>query len=564
MITSSRPAQQRKPGTFQLRIWRQRIANLAPKTLALLLQGIFCAVVLVPVVLLWFSHREGIRIPELTAGIALLLVPTVLVALTPVAMVHQLRWPSLLLPLTDLAGLGVIRWATLPDGAQLSSLALAPALWLVVQYRMRGVLLGTIAILLTISLPSLAADTVLSVADFARFAVLPITFLIVAALVLILFARLSHQHKELKRQDRLLKGVINHLNVGVLVMDAQGNDVMANPAQRYIHGLVSPEGNPDPTEAGHLIYDIDGASIPPQHRPARRVIRGESFDDVLIVAGSPTDEQRVLEVTSRIIASPDDGVESRILIFDDISDAYHEQRAQQDIIATVSHELRTPLTSILGYTDFAIETLHNVAEDDRRELEVFLTVIERNAEKLLARVEDLLLQQQSRYGNLKLNKQLLCLSALAREAVQAQQALAVERNISLELDTVHEPIIRADAQRINQVMDNLLSNALKFTPPGGRVQVRVDRDDGDGVSVPEAIFAVTDSGPGMSPKELESLFTPFYRTQSAATSTQGTGLGLSVSKGIVETHHGSIQVDSTVGEGSTFVVRLPLHEEYTS
>ena len=564
MITSSRPTQPRKPGIFQLRIWRQWIANLAPKTLGLLLQSIFCAVVLVPVVLLWFSHHQGIRTPELTAGIALLLVPTVLVALTSAANMRQLRWLSILLPLTDLAGLGVIRWATLPDGAQLSSLALAPALWLVVQYRMRGVLVGTIAILTTISLPSLATDTELSMVNFARFGVLPVTFLIVAALVLILFARLSHQHKEFKRQDRLLKGVINHLNVGVLVMDAQGNDVMANPAQRYIHGLVSPAGNPDPTEAGHLIYDIDGVPIPPQRRPARRVIRGESFDDLLVVAGAPTDEQRVLQITSRIIASPDDGVESRILIFDDISDAYHTQRAQQDIIATVSHELRTPLTSILGYTDFAIETLQDVAEEDRRELEVFLTVIERNAEKLLARVEDLLLQQQARYGNLKLNKQPLCLAALAREAVQAQQALAVERNIKLELETLNEPTIRADAQRINQVMDNLLSNALKFTPPGGRVQVRVDRDDGDGVSVPEAIFAVTDSGPGMTPNERENLFTPFYRTQSAATSTQGTGLGLSVSKGIVETHHGSIQVDSTAGEGSTFVVRLPLHEEYTS
>ena len=564
MITSSRPTQPRKPGIFQLRIWRQWIANLAPKTLGLLLQSIFCAVVLVPVVLLWFSHHQGIRTPELTAGIALLLVPTVLVALTSAANMRQLRWLSILLPLTDLAGLGVIRWATLPDGAQLSSLALAPALWLVVQYRMRGVLVGTIAILTTISLPSLATDTELSMVNFARFGVLPVTFLIVAALVLILFARLSHQHKEFKRQDRLLKGVINHLNVGVLVMDAQGNDVMANPAQRYIHGLVSPAGNPDPTEAGHLIYDIDGVPIPPQRRPARRVIRGESFDDLLVVAGAPTDEQRVLQITSRIIASPDDGVESRILIFDDISDAYHTQRAQQDIIATVSHELRTPLTSILGYTDFAIETLQDVAEEDRRELEVFLTVIERNAEKLLARVEDLLLQQQARYGNLKLNKQPLCLAALAREAVQAQQALAVERNIKLEFETLNEPTIRADAQRINQVMDNLLSNALKFTPPGGRVQVRVDRDDGDGVSVPEAIFAVTDSGPGMTANERENLFTPFYRTQSAATSTQGTGLGLSVSKGIVETHHGSIQVDSTAGEGSTFVVRLPLHEEYTS
>lgn len=564
MISSSRPTQTWKSGTLQLQIWREQLINLAPKSLAILAQTIFCAVAFFPIVLLWFYNREVIQVPELLTGIVVLAVPSLLVIFTPANRVRGWWWLNLLLPLADLAGLGVLRWATLPDGAQLSSLALAPALWLVVRYRLRGVVLGTITILLTISLPSLVIDTQLSLADFARFGVLPITFLIVAALVLVLFARLSYQHHELKRQDRLLKGVINHLNVGVLVMDADGNDVMANPAQRYVHGLVSPEGSPDPTEAGHLLFTLDGATIPPEQRPARRVIRGESFEDVLIVAGSPTHEQRVLEVASRIIASPEGGVESRILIFDDISETYHAQRAQQDIIATVSHELRTPLTSILGYTDFALESLNETPVENHRALEDFLTVIERNAEKLLVRVEDLLLQQQARYGNLRLNKQVVCLSELAREAIQAQRALAAERHIDVAFEAVTEPIVRADPQRINQVMDNLLSNALKYTPPGGHIQVRVGRDDGDGVNVPDAIFAVSDTGAGMSAQELESLFTPFYRTESAANFTQGTGLGLSVSKGIVETHHGSLQVDSAPGKGSTFVVRLPLHQEYSA
>ncbi len=558
MNSTFRPTQLWDRRSIQLPIWRKRLVNLAPKTLVILLQGLFCLVVAVPVALLWFYTDEITIVLELLVGFALLLAPLLYILIT---VPERLTFcVNIVLPVADLVGLGLIRWATLPDGSQLGSLALAPALWLVVRFGLKGVFWGTLLLLATMSVPSVVNVTELTVADFARFTVLPVTFIIVSALVVVLFSRLSHQHAELRRSDRLVKGVIDHLNVGVLVMDADGHDMMANPAQRDIHDLVSPPSNPDPTEAGHLLFDLDGVPIPPEERPARKTIRGEAFDNMLMLAGPPTGGQSVLCVTSRIIDSPDGSVESRILIFDNISDAYNAQRAQQDIIATVSHELRTPLTSILGYTDFAIETLDELPEEDRRELGVFLDVIERNGLKLLARVEDLLLQQKTQYGNLKLNRQVVSLADLAGDAVRAQCAVATAKDISLELEICQEPVTLADPQRINQVMDNLLSNALKFTPSGGRVQVRVDHTSGTDVT-PEAIVAVTDTGPGMAPKELEKLFTPFYRTQSATESAEGTGLGLSVAKGIVETHHGRIEVESRPGQGATFTVRLPLHEE---
>lgn len=546
----------------RLRSWRDRVADLEPKTLAITLQVFFTLVVLALLLLLSLFHWELMRFPELLLGVGLLLVGTAWV----VALKSD-RVPShleLALPLLDLVGLGLIRWATWPEGAQLSSLALAPALWLVVRYRGKGLLGGTLAVFLTMGVPSLFALDRVSPDDFARFALLPITFVFISALVLVLFDRLSHQHSQLKRQDRLLKAVINHLNVGVLVMDADGNDVMMNPAQQSIHGLVSPPGNTDPTESGHLLFDLQGESLPAEQRPARRVISGQTFDDVLVLAGPPSQEQRVLSITSRIIVTQEHGVESRILIFDDISEAYQTQRAQQDIIATVSHELRTPLTSILGYTDFAIETLSELPVEERAEFETFLTVIERNAEKLLARVEDLLLQQQARYGNLRLQKERISMSQLVQDAVEGQQAFARERGVSLDLEIADRSKIRADPQRMTQVVDNLISNALKYTPSGGNVVVRIDRADAPELATAEAVVSVTDTGPGLSTKDQEGVFTPFFRTESATKSAAGTGLGLSVSKGIVETHQGRIQVQSQPGKGSTFVVRLPLDEEYTS
>src|SRR5699024_1438387 len=119
-------------------------------------------------------------------------------------------------------------------------------------------------------------------------------------------------------------------------------------------------------------------------------------------------------------------------------------------------------------------------------------------------------------------------------------------------------------QRISQVIDNIVANALNYTPVGGHVLVRTYRDEDYNVPRSEAVFAVTDTGPGLNQLEQRSLFAPFFRSSSAAESTSGTGLGLPVSKGIVESHGGRIVVESTPGDGSTFSVHLPLYQGYVS
>jgi signal transduction histidine kinase len=142
------------------------------------------------------------------------------------------------------------------------------------------------------------------------------------------------------------------------------------------------------------------------------------------------------------------------------------------------------------------------------------------------------------------------LVAVAREAIEDARPRAASAGVALEFESVLTPTVRADRVRLAQVFDNLISNAIKFTPPGGRVGLAIS------MVADEAIIVVTDSGMGMSREDQQRLFTRFFRTKAAAR-IQGTGLGLSITKAIVDAHHGSISVESEVGTGTRFTVTVP-------
>ena len=225
-------------------------------------------------------------------------------------------------------------------------------------------------------------------------------------------------------------------------------------------------------------------------------------------------------------------------------------RLKDDFVASVSHELRTPLTSIRGYTELLLEGDAGEPNDDQRE---YLGIVDRNVDRLLGLVADLLDAAQVRRGRLTLERVDCDPAALARDAVERARPAAAARSIVLELEADPVPHVEGDVSRLGQVLDNLLSNALKFTAPGGHVDVRVRRD---GRSV---VLEVTDDGAGIPPEELPRLFERFYRTPAAsAGAIQGTGLGLAIARAIVEAHGGSVTVDSQPGAGSVFGVRLPV------
>jgi PAS domain S-box-containing protein len=226
-------------------------------------------------------------------------------------------------------------------------------------------------------------------------------------------------------------------------------------------------------------------------------------------------------------------------------------RLKDEFIALVSHELRTPLTSIRGYTELLLDGEAGELTDDQRQ---FLGVVERNSHRLLHLVGDLLFLAQVEAGKLVLDVGALDLGAVASESVETARPEAEAKGITLTLATGPVPLIAGDRARIAQLLDNLVSNAVKFTPEGGRVDVRV-RTLGS-----QAVLEVRDSGMGIPDGEQEFLFQRFFRTSTATEQAiQGTGLGLAISKAIVEAHSGRITVASQEGAGTTFRVALPLH-----
>ncbi len=228
-------------------------------------------------------------------------------------------------------------------------------------------------------------------------------------------------------------------------------------------------------------------------------------------------------------------------------------RLKDEFIALVSHELRTPLTSIRGYTELLLDGEAGKLTDEQRK---FLGVVERNSHRLLHLVGDLLFLAQVEAGKLVLEVGEFDLGAVASESVETARPQAEAKAITLTLATGPVPVVTGDRARVAQLLDNLVSNAVKFTPEGGRVDVRVRaRED-------QAIIEVRDSGMGIPADEQEFLFERFFRSSTATEQAiQGTGLGLAISKAIVEAHGGEITVASEEGTGTTFRIALPLHAE---
>ena len=225
-------------------------------------------------------------------------------------------------------------------------------------------------------------------------------------------------------------------------------------------------------------------------------------------------------------------------------------RLKDDFVASVSHELRTPLTSIRGYLELVLEREAGELTDEQ---ESFLGVVDRNAERLLRVVGDLLFVAQINAGSLPLAEGRVDPRELVVQAADSARPTAAERGIDLSLELGElPPSLRGDPSRLAQALDNLVSNAIKFTPGGGRVELRA-RADGSAVEL-----AVADSGPGIAPADQVRLFDRFFRTASAsAGAVPGTGLGLAITKAIVEAHGGTIDVESELGAGTEVRIVLP-------
>jgi signal transduction histidine kinase len=219
-----------------------------------------------------------------------------------------------------------------------------------------------------------------------------------------------------------------------------------------------------------------------------------------------------------------------------------------EFVALISHELRTPLTSIIGYLELTLDDA-NLTEEQRG----YLDVVDHNAARLLRLVDDMLFIAQIEAGQLEVRPSELDLAAIVRKAVAEAQVRAAASGITLTCDADTAVPVQADKGRMFRILDNLVSNAIKFTPEGGDVKVSVSQANGF------VRLEVQDSGIGIAAHEQERLFERFYRTSTAVEQHfPGTGLGLYIARAIVEAHGGSIAVRSGPGEGASFSVALPV------
>jgi signal transduction histidine kinase len=282
--------------------------------------------------------------------------------------------------------------------------------------------------------------------------------------------------------------------------------------------------------------------------PTLRATRGEEFADIRLWVGTDPLTRRALSVSARAVRDDQGRHAGAALAYKDVTDFMRALTVKDQFVASVSHELRTPLTSIVGYVQLLQER-----EDLPPDVLTQLDVVGRNAHRLHRLVADLLHTAQADQGGVSVVRAPTDLAGLVRDCLAAAEPAAARNGLVLELEAPERLVVPVDAERLGQVVDNLVSNAVKYSRPGGRVQV-VLGVDGDRVEL-----RVRDQGIGIAAADRDRLFSRFFRAREAAErSIQGVGLGLSITKEIVESHGGRIEVASEPGRGSEFVVRLPL------
>ncbi|NOT34795.1 MAG: PAS domain-containing protein [Candidatus Eisenbacteria bacterium] len=338
---------------------------------------------------------------------------------------------------------------------------------------------------------------------------------------------------ELERDQR--ERVLSHVSDGVALLDSAGRVLHANQSLADIFGLALPPARGTRLQDVLRLSDID-AVIETSRREGRTIERELRFW---------TPAERVVRVT----ATPLEGAADRalLLVLQDHTEAERVDRVRRDFVANVSHELKTPLTSLRGYA----ETLLDGGLDDLEHREGFVRVIRDQAERLQALVEDLLALSELERPDARLRLERFDLRPLVERAMAMLRERAERKQLEFVLVPGAPVPLRADRGRIEQVVANLLDNAIKYTERGA-VTVALGGDEA------HAWCEVRDTGAGIPPDDLSRVFERFYRVdKSRVRDVGGTGLGLSIVKHILTLHEGDIEVESAPGRGSRFRFELP-------
>jgi two-component system phosphate regulon sensor histidine kinase PhoR len=356
--------------------------------------------------------------------------------------------------------------------------------------------------------------------------------------------RLKDAIKEISREKDYLQTVLKGMSEGVLVVDGRGHIRMVNEALKKLFPIP-----PDVLDRT-LLELIRNAELEEAIRQAITNGKGSTFEITLPSSPGKSFEVNVVAIPlSAGTEKEDETIEGAIAVFHDISRLKELERIRQDFVANVSHELRTPLTTIKGYA----ETLLEGALKEEVAFQ-FVQVIKRHTDRLTKIVEDLLKLSRIESREFQLKMDVFSLRDLIDDVIHFVKEPAEKKKISLfQKDIPSALTLQADRNHLEQVLINLLDNAIKYTPEGGKVTILAIQNNSN-----EIQFSVRDNGIGIPREDLPRIFERFYRVDKGRSQELGgTGLGLSIVKHIVQAHGGKVWVESQMGEGSTFYFTLP-------
>ena len=484
---------------------------------------------------------------ELGTGpmIGLVLVPMIWVVTLVVPWTRAPEWCRVGLVVVDIGLVGLSRLDPVGGSALL---VVIPALWLGFVYGVRGAVVTGVATVLLVMVPGLIYVGA-SGANISRSVTTTVIAVTVALAIANVIQRVRGGQELIELQRRVGEAILDTVDVGLVLLDGNGRYLTMNRRHHDFMRLAFPAGHRG--QAGQLgdVFHEDGETLV-QHEdmPTYRATQGEEFDDQLIWVGSDPLTRRALSVSSRVVREESGKFAGAALAYKDVTDFMRALEVKEEFVASVSHELRTPLTSIHGFTSLVLER-----DDLPDEVRQQLGVVERNVDRLDRLVADLLQTAQVERGLVHLERERTDLAALVRQSLEAARPAVEAAGLTLASRVPKQLIVMVDPQRFAQVVDNLLSNAVKYTPSGGRIEVDLS------VTHDRVELVVVDTGIGIGVRDRNHIFSRFFRTRHAAQrSIQGIGLGLSISKAIVDSHGGRIEVESEEGRGSTFRVRLPL------
>ncbi len=345
--------------------------------------------------------------------------------------------------------------------------------------------------------------------------------------------KLSETIRAISRDRTRLAAILDNMADGVIMTDVEGNIAIANRAAKALFGIGD--------EAAKTLIEA---------------VRDHEMDDLLkqclktAEAQTTQYESNTTRRYIRVIGVPilHEELRGTLLLVQDLTDLRNLQTTRRELIGNISHEFRTPLAGIKAM----VETLRDGAIDDRERADDFLLRIDGEVDRLTQIVAELTELSRIETGKAELSLEPVNLNQLLEDIINQLGPQVQRQELTAEVQLADNlPLVDADKIRIRQAIVNIVHNAVKFTPPGGRILLATRVDD-DSV-----IVDISDTGPGIARSDLPRIFERFYKADRARSNKGGTGMGLAISRHIVEAHGGRVSVHSTEGKGSTFRLSIP-------